>query len=98
MKVKKYEKIVSKILLNKFTARNSDYVLYAFVLLEYGVDINNLSTKDFLKGLNNKKYPSFEGIGRCRRKLQEKHPEFRGTKWAARHAEQEKVKTEINLF
>ena len=98
MKVKKYEKIVSKILLNKFTARNSDYVLYAFVLLDYGVDINTLSTKDFLKGLNNKTYPSFEGIGRCRRKLQEKHPEFRGTKWEARHAEQEKVKTEINLF
>ena len=53
MKVKKYEKVVSKILLNKFTARNSDYVLYAFVLLEYGVDINTLSTKDFLKGLHN---------------------------------------------
>ena len=76
MKVKKYEKIVSKILLNKFTARNSD----------------------FLKGLNNKTYPSFEGIGRCRRKLQENHPEFRGTKWHARHAEQEKVKNDLNLF
>ena len=98
MKVKKYEKIVSKILLNKFTARNSDYVLYAFVLLEYGVDINTLNTKDFLKGLNNKKYPSFEGIGRCRRKLQENHPEFRGTKWHARHKVQEKVKNDLNLF
>ena len=98
MKVKKYEKIVSKILLNKFTARNSDYVLYAFVLLEYGVDIDTLSTKDFLKGLNNKTYPSFEGIGRCRRKLQENHPEFRGTKWHARHKEQEKVKNDLNLF
>ena len=98
MKVKKYEKIVSKILLNKFTARNSDYVLYAFVLLEYGVDINTLSTKDFLKGLHNKTYPSFEGIGRCRRKLQENHPEFRGTKWHARHKEQEKVKNDLNLF
>ena len=98
MKVKKYEKIVSKILLNKFTARNSDYVLYAFVLLEYGVDINTLSTKDFLKGLHNKEYPSFEGVGRCRRKLQEKHPELRGNKYTARHTEQEKVKTEINLF
>ena len=98
MKVKKYEKIVSKILLNKFTARNSDYVLYAFVLLEYGVDINTLSTKDFLKGLHNKTNPSFEGIGRCRRKLQEKHPEFRGTKWAARHEIQKMVKEDLNLF
>ena len=98
MKVKKYEKIVSRILLNKFKARDSDYVLYAFVLLDYGIDINTLSTKDFLKGLNNKQYPSFEGIGRCRRKLQEIHPEFRGTKWIVRHTEQENVKTEINLF
>jgi len=67
-------------------------------LLDYGVDIDTLSTKDFLKGLNNKTYPSFEGIGRCRRKLQENHPEFRGTKWAARHSEQEKVKNDLNLF
>ena len=98
MKVKKYEKIVSKILLNKFTARNSDYVLYAFVLLEYGVNINTLSTKDFLKGLNSKVYPSFEGIGRCRRKLQENYPEFRGSKWKIRHAEQTTVKNDLNLF
>ena len=98
MKIKKYEKRVSVILLNKPKARDCDYVLYAFVLLAYNVNLNTLSTKDFLKGLNNKTYPSFEGIGRCRRKLQENHPEFRGTKWAARHAEQENVKTEINLF
>jgi len=66
--------------------------------LAYNIDITTLSTRDFLKGLHSKQYPSFEGVGRCRRKLQEKHPELRGTKWNARHAEQEKVKTEINLF
>ena len=98
MKVKKYEKRVSVILLNKPKARDCDYVLYAFVLLAYNVNLNTLSTKDFLKGLHNKEYPSFEGVGRCRRKLQENHPEFRGTKWAARHSEQEKVKNDLNLF
>tara|TARA_R110002012_G_scaffold141690_2_gene299499 strand:- start:449 stop:649 length:201 start_codon:yes stop_codon:yes gene_type:complete len=66
--------------------------------LAYNVNINILSTKDFLKGLHNKEYPSFEGVGRCRRKLQEKHPELRGNKWNIRHTEQDIVKTEINLF
>ncbi len=89
---------MSVILLNKPKARDCDYVLYAFVLLAYNVNLNTLSTKDFLKGLHNKIYPSFEGVGRCRRKLQEKHPELRGNKWNIRHTEQEKVKTEINLF
>ena len=98
MKIKKYEKRVSAILLNKDKARECDYVLYGFILLAYNIDITTLSTRDFLKGLHSKQYPSFEGVGRCRRKLQEKHPELRGTKWNARHAEQEKVKTEINLF
>jgi len=89
---------VSAILLNKANARDCDYVLYGFILLAYNIDITTLSTRDFLKGLHSKQYPSFEGVGRCRRKLQEKHPELRGTKWNARHAEQKKVKTEINLF
>jgi len=98
MKIKKYEKKVSSILLHKPKARDCDYVLYGFVLLSHNVNIHTLSTKDFLKGLHDKSYPSFEGVSRCRRKLQEKHTELRGTKWDARHAEESKVKTEINLF
>jgi len=89
---------VSVILLNKPKARDCDYVLYAFVLLAYNVNLNTLSTRDFLKGLHTKEYPSFEGVGRCRRKLQEKHPELRGNKWNIRHTEQDVVKSEINLF
>ena len=98
MKIKKYEKRVSVILLNKPKARDCDYVLYGFVLLAYNVNINTLSTKDFLKGMHEKRYPSFEGVGRCRRKLQEKHSELRGTKWNIRHIEQETIKTDLNLF
>ena len=89
---------MSVILLNKPKARDCDYVLYAFVLLAYNVNINTLSAKDFLKGLHNKIYPSFEGVGRCRRKLQEKHPELRGNKWHVRHTEKEIVKNDLNLF
>ena len=95
MKIKKYEKHVSRILMNKPKARDCDYILYAFILLTFGIDISTLTAKDFLKGLSTKLYPSFEGVGRCRRKLQEKHKELRGKKWDARHAEENKVKTEI---
>ena len=92
MKIRKYEKYVSRILMDKSKSRDCDYVLYAFILLVYGIDISTLTTKDFLRGLSTKLYPSFEGVGRCRRKLQEKHKELRGTKWFTRHKEEEKVK------
>jgi len=96
MKIKKYEKHVSRVLMNKPKARDCDYVLYAFILLTFGIDMSTLTAKDFLRGMSTKLYPSFEGIGRCRRKLQEKHKELRGKKWLARHKEEEVVKQELN--
>ena len=96
MKIKKYEKHVSRVLMNKPKARDCDYVLYAFILLAFGIDMSTLTAKDFLKGMSTKLYPSFEGIGRCRRKLQEKHKELRGSKWLARHKEEKVIKQELN--
>jgi len=81
--------------MNKPKARDCDYILYAFLLLQYNIDISTLSAKDFLKQMSEKSLPSFEGVGRCRRKLQEKHKELRGNKYNARHAEENKVKIEI---
>tara|TARA_R110002153_G_scaffold27455_2_gene85271 strand:- start:1197 stop:1493 length:297 start_codon:yes stop_codon:yes gene_type:complete len=98
MRIKKYEKKVSSILMNKPKARDCDYILYAFLLLNYNIDISTLSAKDFLKQMSERSLPSFEGVGRCRRKLQEKHKELRGTKWLARHDEVNKVKTEIKTM
>jgi|TARA_R110000787_G_scaffold14738_2_gene45407 hypothetical protein len=98
MRIKKYEKKVSSILMNKPKARDCDYILYAFLLLNYNIDISILSAKDFLKQMSERSLPSFEGVGRCRRKLQEKHKELRGTKWLARHDEVNKVKTEIKTM
>jgi len=95
MKIKKYEREVSNILMRKPKSRDCDYILYAFLLLQHGIDITTLSTKDFLKQMSDKSLPSFEGVGRCRRKLQEKHKDLRGIKYIARHAEENKVKTEI---
>ena len=98
MRIKKYEKRVSRILMNKPRARDCDYVLYAFLLLRYNIDISTLSAKDLLKQISEKSLPSFEGVGRCRRKLQEKHKDLRGKKWAARHEEVTKVKSEIKTM
>ena len=98
MRIKKYEKKVSSILMNKPKARDCDYILYAFLLLNYNIDISILSAKDFLKQMSERSLPSFEGVGRCRRKLQEKHKELRVTKWLARHDEVNKVKTEIKTM
>tara|TARA_R110002073_G_scaffold3030_1_gene20289 strand:- start:1707 stop:2003 length:297 start_codon:yes stop_codon:yes gene_type:complete len=98
MRIKKYEKKVSSILMNKPKARDCDYILYAFLLLNYNIDISTLSAKDFLKQMSERSLPSFEGVGRCRRKLQEKHKELRGVKWLARHDEVNKVKTEIKTM
>ena len=98
MRIKKYEKKVSSILMNKPKARDCDDILYAFLLLNYNIGISILSAKDFLKQMSERSLPSFEGVGRCRRKLQEKHKELRGTKWLARHDEVNKVKTEIKTM
>ena len=84
--------------MNKPKARDCDYILYAFLLLNYNIDISTLSAKDFLKQMSERSLPSFEGVGRCRRKLQEKHKELRGVKWLARHDEVNKVKTEIKTM
>ena len=38
----------------------------------------------------------YDGITRTRRKLQEKHEELRGNKWAFRHSIEDKVVAQIN--
>jgi hypothetical protein len=81
--------------MHKPKSRDCDYVLYAFLLIEYRVPIDTLSAKDFLKQLSEKQLPSFEGVSRCRRKLQERHKELRGRKWAYRQKSTKDVKSEI---
>ena len=50
---------------------------------------------DFAKMFIEGKYASTESIRRVRQKMQEIHPELRGKKYQARHAEQDSVKEQL---
>lgn len=73
-KINKVSVIVEKILRTIPSTRDDDFLLYGFVLNEYGY------SKDIsfwtLRGLVlDKAVPSMKCVGRCRRKLQELYPE-----------------------
>lgn len=53
---------------------------------------------DFLTEFSNGDLPSFESITRCRRKLQELHPELRGPNYKQRQDESDKVVEQLNKF
>lgn len=82
------QEIVENLLIHYTETRDSDCVLYAKAL-EYfgrtlGIDFRKVSimsayeNKLFVKGYA---IPSIETLGRCRRKLQELHPEYRASKY-----------------
>lgn len=72
--------IVKDILLNYPPTRNSDNELYfrvcAFIGKQNGIDIHKMSMPMFFLHLKEYGFPSFETVGRARRKLQETHPEL----------------------
>jgi hypothetical protein len=75
--------------------RDNDERLMANIWNKYIGNIEYLNAKDVLTMLAKGQLPSYESISRCRRKLQELHPELRGEKWEARHKSQTKVKNEL---
>ena len=90
MRLKDLQEIVYKILQKWTIARVDDFALYGFVLKELGIDLN-MSLKHFLGSHKSIKAPIFESVSRCRRKLQEKHPELAEAKMVdVRTKEQEK--------
>ena len=58
------------------TRDNDEMLICAVYSRYYNVDMD----ESFGKVMSNDKLPSFETIGRCRRKAQEQHPELRGRK------------------
>lgn len=85
MKIKDVEHRVKNILVDFPETRDSDEVLYYFIIREDPVlkhvgDIYDILIKRKEFGL-----PSLESVGRTRRKLQEKFEDLRGTKWATRY-------------
>lgn len=75
--LRKIEEVVRPILEAYPDARNSDNILYGYVIQKYNPMLLNSSVKDYLRYFNDYKVPRFESVARCRRKLQEKNPLLR---------------------
>ena len=75
--------LVKAILIDKPDTRNSDNLLYSEVLEHIGqaegVNIGRMAICDVLRNMKHLQLPTIETVGRCRRKLQEKHPELRAS-------------------
>ena len=88
--------LVKTILIEKPYTRNSDNILYTEVLEHIGqakgVNINRMPIGKVLTEMRNLNLPTIETVGRCRRKIQETHPELRPTiEVAGVRSEREKI-------
>ena len=59
---------------------------------------SGISAHEFLAIYADGKLPSSESITRCRRKIQEEHPELRGQFYQERQAKQEPIKEELGYI
>lgn len=75
--LKKIEDVVRNVLAVYPETRNSDNILYGYVIQNYNPALLQASVKDYLRYFNDYRVPRFESVARCRRKLQEKNPQLR---------------------
>lgn len=80
--LKSMEKIVYEVLNFSPLARKDDYVLMWLVCEKLTPDLCNKPFGDVMYNHKDFKLPNWETVTRCRRKLQEKHPELRNPKTA----------------
>ena len=100
-KIKNKEFVVRDILTNYPKARDNDSLLLAHVWVYQAggrVYAEDITMWDFVMDFIEKRFAEVSGITRCRRKLQEKHPELRGKFWDERHKLSESVKEEIKTW
>ena len=92
MEIIKLYDLVKKLLQEKEELRGDDDFLYCEVIKNIYPNILNLTAEQFFYKRKNYKIPSFESVSRCRRKLQEEHPELRPPKKVqeARQIQEEK--------
>lgn len=80
-KMSEIRNITYQVLLKYKRARNSDEILYYYVIKEFlrrkGVNIDKMLFRDVM--LNSQQLPKFETVSRCRRYLRERHPEIKGS-------------------
>ena len=77
--LKTIEGKVKSILQKNEDARNDDMVLYLALCNLYLEDAGNMPFAQILTNHKELGLPSFESVGRTRRKLQEKYPELLGS-------------------
>ena len=77
--LKTIEGKVKAILQKNEDARNDDMVLYLALCDLYLEDVGNMPLVQILTNHKEIGLPSFESVGRTRRKLQEKYPELLGS-------------------
>lgn len=76
--------------------RDNDTRLVASYYYNNISNINQMSAINLLEVMVNGNLPSPDTITRARRKIQEKHPELRGVKYAERQKLEKQVRQEIN--
>ncbi len=77
--LKTVEGKVKAILQKNEDARNDDMVLYLALCNLYLKDAGNMPLAQIMTNHKGLGLPSFESVGRTRRKLQERHPELLGS-------------------
>ena len=75
MNIEKTKKAVLKILEEHRGARSNDFVLYAYVLAEKGVNLRS-PVANVLFNANELKLPAFGTVTRCRRKIQQERKDL----------------------
>lgn len=75
--------------------RDSDHRLVAWI---WRKEIKNEWGDDVINLLNMDKLTSWESIARCRRKIQEEHPELRGKTWEDRQKKSVEVAAEMTNY
>ena len=93
--IKKYERVVLSILLDRLDARDDDYALYFYVLAERNVDLKSITGYELLVRISKGTLPSIMSVSRARRRVQEFHPSARGEKWEQRRERAKAVRDEM---
>lgn len=93
--IKELHTLVVKLLTKYPHLRDSDQKLVSNIWY-YELDGAELSAKDFIGLIANKKLTNYDSITRARRKVQEEHEELRGTNYTKRKEQEAVVREGIN--
>ena len=98
MRINKQDKVKDMLLKRTHCIDNDVYLIYeiwAKELAKYNLDIKHMHLVPTLKMWANKEISHPSAIMRARRKVQEDHPETRGSVWAERHKKQKQIQEDL---